>query len=428
MVRKLLTEYGSELISLLLDMAPWLMMGFLIAGVLHVFFPEGKVNRLIGRSNTRSVVGAALLGVPLPLCSCGVIPAGVSLYKNGASKGSAVSFLISTPQTGVDSIMVTYSMLGLPFAVLRPVIAFITGIAGGIFTNLRDRTDGTPFQEDTRGVQQRQGRKRKAISDILKYAYVDFLQDIAKWIIIGLLIAALIAVIIPDDFFTGTIKNDLLGMVIILGLSIPVYVCATSSVPIAAVLMMKGLSPGAALVLLMAGPASNAATITVIGKVLGKKVLMIYLATLTIAALLFGMLINYLPREWFTQALAGIHSGHRHELLPYWIKLTSGMLLLLLIVHIYARKWLEKLFPRLQTNINSIPLAMQQYKYLVKGMNCSHCKMNVENSIRKVTGVKSVTADYQTGEVIVDGSEVDPEKVRSAVEEVGYTYNGIEDL
>lgn len=424
-----LTDYGSELLSLLLDMAPWLMIGFLIAGILHVFFPEGKVNRLLSKSNTRSVMGAAMLGVPLPLCSCGVIPAGISLYKNGASKGSAVSFLISTPQTGVDSIMVTYSMLGLPFAILRPFIAFVTGIAGGIFTNLRDRQDGAIMEEAGQGVQQAKGSKGNALTGILKYAFVDFLQDIAKWIVIGLLIAALIAVIIPDDFFSGTIKNDMLGMVIILGLSIPVYVCATSSVPIAAVLMMKGLSPGAALVFLMAGPASNAATITVIGKVLGKKVLSIYLATLTLAALLFGMLINYLlPREWFTQALAGIHSGHSHELLPYWIKLASGILLVLLIVHIYARELLQKLFPDPRPSTNVISHHMQQYKFLVKGMNCSHCKMNVENSIRKVSGVGQVTADLQTGEVFVNGDAVDPEKVRSAVEEVGYTFAMPENL
>jgi uncharacterized membrane protein YraQ (UPF0718 family)/copper chaperone CopZ len=420
-------EYIDELAGLLFDMAPWLMLGFLIAGLLHVFFPEGKVNWLLGKGNTRSVISAALLGVPLPLCSCGVIPAGVSLYKSGASKGSAVSFLISTPQTGVDSIMVTYSMLGMPFALIRPFIALITGIAGGIITNAFNKD-----KKATVALPLQNGLSRTHTGNpfmrIFKYAFYDFLQDIAKWLVIGLLIAALIAVFVPDDFFVSTIKSELLGMLIILLVSLPMYVCATSSVPIAAVLMMKGLSPGAALVFLMAGPASNAATVAVIGKALGKKTLVLYLATLTTGAILFGMLINYLlPGKWFLNSMPGMHTGHHHELLPYWLHVFSGAALLLMVANVLFRQILHRFKKNYLISQNTFTNAidMQQIRVQVNGMNCSHCKMNVETQIRKIKGINNVVADFGSGEVDISGDNIDLEKVKTAVEGIGYMYGGI---
>jgi uncharacterized membrane protein YraQ (UPF0718 family) len=234
-------RYLEELVSLVNEMGPWLLLGFFIAGLLHVFFPGGKINHLLGKSNMKSVLRAALIGIPLPLCSCGVIPTGISIHKNGASKGAAISFLISTPQTGVDSIMVTYSLLGLPFAIVRPVVALMTGVIGGFFTNnLENKTSVAPAPVVTTSENT---KFKNPVLEIFRYAFVDFLQDIAKWLVIGLLLAALIAVVVPDDFFASYIHNDFMGMLIILLASIPVYVCATSSVPIAAVLMLIGISP-----------------------------------------------------------------------------------------------------------------------------------------------------------------------------------------
>ena len=248
-------------------MAPYLILGFLIAGILKVLVPANIMTKYLGKSNTSSVINASLFGIPLPLCSCGVLPTGISLYKNGASKGSSVSFLISTPQTGVDSILVTWSMLGLPLAIIRPITAFFTGVAGGILTN---KFDSTRLSIKTE-VNQEKKSKGSSLREIFRYAFIEMVDDIAKWLVIGLLIAAFITVAVPDEFFNEFNITGLTGMVLILVVSIPLYICATASVPIAAVLLLKGLSPGAILVFLMAGPATNAATITVIGKNLGKK-------------------------------------------------------------------------------------------------------------------------------------------------------------
>lgn len=419
-----LFRYFKELVDLLFEMSPWLLLGFLIAGLLHVFFPEGKINKLLGKANMLSVLKAALIGIPLPLCSCGVIPTGVSIHKNGASKGAAVSFLISTPQTGVDSIMVTYSLLGLPFAVVRPIIALITGIFGGFFTNRAENKEAPSFTLDLGKDNNSSIRNKKKsgnpLLEIFKYAFVDFLQDIAKWLIIGLLIAGAIAVIVPDDFFASYVHNDFVGMLIILAASVPVYVCATSSVPIAAVLLMKGLSPGAALVFLMAGPATNAATISVIGNSLGRKTLFTYLGTLIIGALLSGLFVDYLlPREWFTLAIE--HHEHQHEILPRWIHITSGILTAIFLLNIYLRKYIKKIKAKKQ----KIVTEMGDIKVFVHGMNCNHCKMNVENNLRKLDGIQGVEVDLDMEQVTLKGENIDLSKVKETVESIGYKYEEI---
>lgn len=416
--------FFEKLYYLVLDMAPWLLLGFLIAGILHVVFPQGKINKLLGRSNMKSVLRAALIGIPLPLCSCGVIPTGVSIHKNGASKGAAISFLISTPQTGVDSIMVTYSLLGLPFAIVRPVIALITGIFGGSITNRLEPVVTAVRPPVSDKINKGSGKVKHPLIEILRYAYVEFLEDIAKWLVIGLLIAALIAVFIPDDFFATYIKNDFLGMLIILAASIPVYVCATSSVPIAAVLMMKGISPGAALVFLMAGPATNAATISVIGNSMGRKTLIAYLATLIAGALLSGIIIdNLLPREWFIQGIAHIHEGHEHGLLPFWLQLVSGIAITLFILNIFIRKLIKKIkIGRNQTE--TVPTAMGELRIIVRGMNCNHCKMSVETNLIKLAGIENVTADVDQELVTINGENVDLDQVKETVESIGYRYEG----
>ena len=252
-------------------------------------------------------------------------------------------------------------------------------------------------------------------------------MDIAKWIIIGLSVAALIAVFVPDDFFTSYIKSDILGMIIILAASIPVYVCATSSIPIAAVLMMKGISPGAALVFLMAGPATNAATITVIGKVMGKKTLTIYLASIIAGAMFFGLFIDYLvPRDIFMGAMHGNHLTHEHGLLPVWLKMSSGILLAGLILNGYIQKFIRRYFNIKNIISNKITqMDMSEIKVIVTGMNCSHCKMNVEKSINSVEGVTDSTANPDSGEVIIHGDNINLDKIKNAVEGIGYAFQGL---
>lgn len=414
------SAFWNELVDLTVEMAPYLMLGFLFAGILYAWFPADKMTRYLGKSNTASALNAAILGIPLPLCSCGVIPTGVSFYKNGASKGSAVSFLISTPQTGVDSIMVTWSLLGIPMAVIRPIIALFTGVFGGILTNRLDKKEKPVKNIQSNFTEKTQ--KKVGVRGMLNYAFGEFLEDIVKWLVIGLLIAALIAVIIPDDFFLRYLSNDYLSMLIILIASIPLYVCATGSVPIAAVLMLKGLSPGAAIVFLMAGPATNAATISVIANSMGRKTLWRYLISIIGGALFFGILVNeFLPREWFTNPIQHIHGEeHAHEILPQWLQIGSAILLTLAILNGLYRKYLKPLLKKNTLQTQTLNLNDMATKIKVEGMTCSHCKMNVETGINSVKGVESATADITTGEVIVEGEGFDMDEIRKAVGGLGY--------
>ncbi len=427
MILDYIIKYLNELLVLTNAMAPYLLLGFLFAGILHVFFKKERVTRLLGSNKMRSTVYASLIGVPLPLCSCGVIPTGISFYKNGASKGSTVSFLISTPQTGVDSIMATYSMLGLPFAILRPFIAFVSGIFGGAFTNYVDKT--TESEIITNGKNQNSNEKySNPISKMLHYAFVEFMQDIAKWLVIGLLLAALISLLLPPEFFSEYISNDFLSMLIILVASIPLYVCATGSIPIAAVLLMKGISPGAALVFLMAGPATNAATITVLGKVMGRKSLISYLVSIIGMSLFFGFIIDqFLPRDWFTSFLVHSEQHGTHGGLN-WFELASTILLVGLIANIYIQKLIRK---KRSKNINVDTFSIEKsngsdVEHIIKvsGMDCNHCKTNVEDGLSRLKGIDMVQANINTSTVKIKTANFNPELIKETVESLGYNYQG----
>ena len=302
-----------EVLRLINEMSPYLLLGFFYAGVMHAFIPGMEYNRYLGGKGFKSVFYGALFGVPLPLCSCGVLPTAMSLRKQGASKGATASFLISTPETGVDSIIATYSVLGLPFAVIRPVAAFCNAIMGGWLINkFGDKDEVVPVdasaktccchhkQEETHH-EGFLGKMREA----LRFGFVEMIEDIGKWLVIGLVIAGLITVFVPDEFFALFRGNTQLSMLLVLCIAIPMYICATGSIPIAVALMMKGLTPGAALVLLMAGPACNMASILVINKTLGRKSLVFYLVSIITMAILWGHVVDYLlPAEWFQMALS----------------------------------------------------------------------------------------------------------------------------
>ncbi len=420
----IINSYLIALWELTLEMAPYLLLGFFIAGLLYIYFPKDKVAKYLGKNNFRSTLNAALIGIPLPLCSCGVIPTGISFYKSGASKGSSVSFLISTPQTGVDSIMATYSLLSLPFALIRPVIALITGVVGGLFTNIIDKEPEATYDPEQAASEAKKSREGNKLKKMLNYTFVEFLQDISKWLIIGLLLAALMAVLIPDDFFTNYLSNEYLSMLLVLAASIPLYVCATGSVPIAAVLLMKGLSPGAAIVFLMAGPATNAATITVIGNVLGRKSLFSYLASIIGGAIFFGIFVNeFLPREWFTENIVMMHDGHGSHLLPYWLKVVSSVTLILLLINGYVQKYLQhKKTGKSIINTNQSDMAEKTIK--VSGMTCNHCKANVENNLASIAGIENIEIDLESGKVKLTGEEINLDKVKEKVEGIGYQFDG----
>jgi len=282
------------------EMSPYLLFGFLAAGGLSVFISQKLVEKHLGGAGLWPLVKASLFGVPLPLCSCSVIPVSMSLHKHGAGKGSTISFLLSTPQTGVDSIFVTLSLLGPAFAVFRPLIAFITGIIGGTLVNLFNRkTDGEkPLQAKCSDSCCDDTKNNNRFARALKYGFVTLPRDIGKAMLIGLVIAAVISTAVPDDFFAEKLGTGIFAMVVMMFLGIPVYVCATASVPVAAALILKGLTPGAALVFLMTGPATNAASLAIIWKVLGRTTALTYLATVAGCALSGGILLDYIASSF----------------------------------------------------------------------------------------------------------------------------------
>ncbi len=437
-MKEFIVDYISELIYLLNEMAPWLILGLVFAGLLKVFFPEKKVQKYMGRSNTKSAVNASLLGIPMPLCSCGVIPTGVSFFRNGASKGATNSFLISTPQTGVDSIFATYSMLGWPFAILRPIVAFVTGIVGGVLTNwlVKDKPAPTsPFAnlkldtaalgktdptvscaDDSCGCNDTPAPKGNTFVRATHYAFIELLQDIAKWLIIGFLVAALISVALPADFFSRFQGWGILEILIILAASIPLYVCATGSIPIAAVLLMKGVSPGAALVFLMAGPATNVATMTVLGNTMGRKALYVYLGTIIGGAVLFGMLTNWLiPTELIMSQMVHIHGDGEHEMLPKWLQVSSTVLLIGSLIFGYFYERFEKSKMTSTMNLKTLK---------VEGMTCSHCEASITRNLSQLDGIDEVFADRNSSEVKIKGEKINLGQIEKVITEIGYQYKG----
>lgn len=453
-MKTFISDYISELAYLFNEMAPWLLLGLVFAGLLRVFFPQNKVQRYMGKPTVKSAINASLLGIPMPLCSCGVIPAGISFFRNGASKGATNSFLISTPQTGVDSIFATYSMLGWPFAVLRPIVAFVTGIAGGILTNwlVKDKPAGQASGKVAfsglaidRQAAKQPGRsllntpkpgkaqtavcagascgcqpatqKRHALIEATHYAFIELLQDIAKWLIIGFLIAALISVLLPDNFFSLFQGLGIIEILVILAASVPIYICATGSIPIAAVLLMKGVSPGAALVFLMAGPATNAATMTVIGKTMGRKSLLVYLGTITGGAILFGLLINWLiPADFILDKIVHIHANGQHEMIPQWVQTGSSVLLIAALIFGY--------FYTRHTKAKQKSSAMTHKTLKVEGMTCSHCEASITANLLKLDGINEVIADRNKSVVRIAGPKISLDEVEKTITSLGYQYKG----
>lgn len=279
-------------------MAPYLLLGFLVSGLLSIWLSAEFVRRHLGKGRWQAIVKAALLGVPLPLCSCGVIPVSLSLYKQGASKAATLSFLLSTPQTGVDSILVTYSLLGPVVALIRPVAAFLTGIFGGFLISFAEPN----APSGSVGEQQKGSAVKQAVSfshllrQALWYGFVILPTDIAPAMLAGIAIAAAINLFVPEDFFATFLAggSGFLAMLAMMALGVPIYVCATASVPIALALIEKGVSPGAAVVFLITGPATNAAGLTTLWSALGTRAAVCYLISVIVCAFATGFLLDWI--------------------------------------------------------------------------------------------------------------------------------------
>ncbi|RXG34807.1 SO_0444 family Cu/Zn efflux transporter [Methanohalophilus sp. WG1-DM] len=330
------------------EAAPYLFLGFGIAGLLELVVSNDKIIGHLGRGAGKfsSVLKASIAGIPLPLCSCGVIPAAMSLKKRGANNGATLSFLISTPQTGADSIAITYALLDPVMTVFRPVATFITALGAGITSNIMEKDVTNTLSNPTMLSKKEEatnpgcdcggddcgqaGLKERAI-DAIKYAYVELLGDIAKWLVVGLLIAGVISYIVPAEIVGGYLGGGIGSMILMLFVGIPLYICATASTPLAAALIAKGMSPGTAFVFLLAGPATNAATITMVTKFMGKKAVTIYLAMIALFALVFGMLLDLIYIRMGIEATT--IAGSASDLLPAEVKTFFALLLAIMITY-----------------------------------------------------------------------------------------------
>ena len=336
--------------NVLAMMAPWLLVGFLLAGVVSVLLPRKWVVGVMGRARGwRGVLNAVLIGVPLPVCSCGVLPLTAGLSKAGAGKGAVAGFLISTPQTGIDSILATYALMGPVFAVARPLAAFATGLAGGAAVDVLTR--GEP---DAASAPKKEGHcccchchehaeaseyDRSADGNvfvrILRTGYGELLGEVARPLAFGLVVAAVVTAFVPANFFaTAFGGNDWLAMPAMVLLGFPMYVCSTASIPIAASLVAKGLTPGAAFVFLMVGPAINAASMTAVAKMIGVRASVVYALVIALGAVLCGIGINLLPFDVLPQ----VASDAAAETLAWWDHLSAAVLVLLVGLGLIKRK------------------------------------------------------------------------------------------
>lgn len=291
-------------------LAPFMLIGLLLAGMIHVFIPRNMIQRLMGGKGLLSVITSAAIGIPLPICSCAVVPVSIELRRKGASKPSIMSFLITTPESGTDSIMITWGLLGPFMAIARPIASFFSALLAGFFAVglLRDsdRNDSRK-QEDTSCTDQCDDHGIESFDDdenyggiflsfkrILSYAFKKMADEIVFSLLVGLLLAGLIIVAFPDNLAVYGLEKGIIPMLIMLAASVPLYMCASASTPIAAALIVKGISPGAAMVFLLAGPATNVTTITMLTKQFGSSFVRIYLACIIAGALISGYVFDYL--------------------------------------------------------------------------------------------------------------------------------------
>lgn len=287
---ELLLNILQEIWLVTVAMAPYLLFGFLIAGILSVLISQDYVRRHLGGGGWLQSLKAALLGVPLPICSCGVIPLAASLRKHGASRSATASFLASTPQTGVDSLMITYALMGWVYAVFRAVVAFISGILCGITVGAispKDEDEGPVCTDECC-----QPKNTHIIKRMLSYGFISLPRDIARAMVLGIVLSGILSGLIPENFFAERMGGSPLAMFVMLLIGIPLYVCSSGSVPIALAFIKAGISPGAALIFLITGPATNAATLTTLWKIIGRKQLAVFLITLSLCALAAGFIMN----------------------------------------------------------------------------------------------------------------------------------------
>lgn len=331
--------------NLVIESAPWLLLGYFLAGVIKQLIPTSMVEDQLSSPGIVSIIKAAFIGAPLPLCSCGVIPTALAVRKAGASKGATSAFLVATPETGVDSISFSYAVLGPVFAIARPIGALVSAIVAGVMVSVLDDGDAAVEPEPAKSgccSSAKQTAVELSFTEkcysAIQYGYGRMISDTAKWLLIGLVGAAAVTAYVPQSFFLQW-GDGLLAMIVMVIVGLPMYICATASTPVAASLLFAGISPGAALVFMLTGPATNIATMGVIKEQLGLKSLVAYLVSVIGTAIISGLMLNaaFAQFGWSLQ-LSMMEHGESYSI---WRQL-AAIVLAGLVVRVYVQAWLSR--------------------------------------------------------------------------------------
>ena len=409
------------------QMAPYLLFGFFAAGVLSAFVSPEWLERHLGGPGFLPVFKSVMLGVPLPLCSCGVIAVTASLRQHGASRAAATGFLIATPQTGVDSIAATWGMLGPVLGIFRPVVALLSGLFGGLLVSLFGEPE-TPAAAKSGGGQTCSdgaccGMENKPgegfwarVRHVFHYGFVTLPRDIARPLVVGMIVAGLIGALVPPNALAPYIGGGLFAMLVMIAIGIPLYVCATASIPLAVGFIHMGASPGAALAFLIAGPATNAATIATVWNTMGRRTTLLYVFSVALSAFVSGLaydaLVSAIGQSGFAMAT---HHHHAAEMEG------AGGAFTLLLLGVVAYSVME---PRILARFRGVRTApaveAPRVTLRVKGMTCSHCEAAVRKELERIAGPGNVDVDLASGKATITGTGLDAEALRKTVAALGY--------
>ncbi len=413
-------KYFELLVSLTAEMAPYLLLGFLLAGITHAFFPREWIKTHLNGSGLVQSIKASIFGVPLPVCSCGIIPLAKELKKSGASNPGVASFLASTPQTGVDSIAATAGLMGWPFALLRVVVAFVSGISIGTTIGAVEKSLGQSNAQLPTASKDPQ--KSRSIWSILHYSLIELPSDIRNSLTLGLLIAALISVILPDFTSVSVSQSNWLSYFGVMALAIPLYVCSTGSIPIAIALITSGLSPGAALIFLVAGPATNIVTIVTMGDIIGWRNTFIYLFGVIGVAWGSALIVD---SSLISISLPG-NIAHIHDHGITWLQ---WMCLAILVISISFQP-LKLFWVRLSKSIKYKHLDAQwkNFELDVQGIGCKKCAAKVTGIVESIDSHRSVKVDVESGKVCFESDELNESLLSEKLESEGYTLISAKEL
>lgn len=402
------------------QMSPYLFLGFVISGILSVFISPEWIEKHLGGGKFSSIVKATLFGIPLPLCSCGVIPVAASLRKHGASKSATTSFLLSTPQTGVDSILATWGLLGGVFAIFRPLAALITGIIGGVLVSAFDEDTSATDTGESTSEETTHSTGSGKVKSALWYGLVTLPGEIAKPLVVGILIAGLISTFVTGGALNQYLSNYYLTLLLMLAVGIPLYVCSTSSIPIALSFIHLGVTPGAALVFLISGPATNAAAITVVWKVLGRKSALIYLLTVIIGSLGAGIGFDALDQNLALNSVEHIHHGAEGS--GNLLENISSLLMLITLAFSYyqTHKSGAGCCSSCAAASSSDNKGGRLFSLAIEGMSCSNCANAVKRVLSEVPGVFSAEVSLADKTALVNADLDDATELVKAVNDLGY--------